>query len=92
MSFKRGVTEAGSPGIERTGPYSKLTSKYLFPQVTDTSMRLFNDTREEDHVRMAELVIKKMEAHYPPTDQPSSPTTSVKSGRYQFSFLGFTIV
>ncbi|XP_031561664.1 synapsin-2-like [Actinia tenebrosa] len=49
-------------------------------EVTDTCMRLFNDTREEDQQRMAALVIKKMEAHYPPIDLPSSPTHSVTSG------------
>lgn len=53
----------------------------IFPhQVTDTCMRLFNDTREEDQERMAALVIKKMEAYYPPTEHPSSPTHSVTSG------------
>ncbi|EDO39526.1 predicted protein, partial [Nematostella vectensis] len=49
-------------------------------EVTDTAMRLFNDTVDEDQQRIADLVIQKMEAHYPPTIQATSPTKAALSG------------
>ena len=53
---------------------------YYFYQVNDTAMRLFHETLDEDHKRIADLVIKKMEKSYPPVIQATTPTGAVLSG------------
>lgn len=36
-------------------------------------MRLFSDTQEEDQNRIADLVMERMEAYFPPIATPNSP-------------------